>query len=93
MCRNNIWTISILAIFLLSGCAPSTHDLIEQAQLTGDWSFVNKRIAAIDRREAQRPQSCPRGTKRWCISRLGHEKCSCVSDSEFRDMFDSLLGL
>ncbi len=92
MCRNNIWTISILAMFLLSGCAPSTHDLIEQAQFTGDWSFVNKRIAAIERREAQRPQSCPPGTKRWCISRLGHEKCSCVSDSEARDRLDSLLG-
>ncbi len=93
MCRNSIWTISILAMFLLSGCASSTHDLIEQAQLTGDWSFVNNRIAAIERRESQRPQSCPRGTKRWCTSRLGHEKCSCVSDSEGRDMFERLVGL
>ncbi len=90
MCRNRIWAISILAMFLLSGCAPSAQDLIEQAQLTGDLSFVNKRIAAIERREAQGPQSCPRGTKRWCTSRLGHEKCSCVSDSEGRDMFDAL---
>jgi len=93
MCRISIWTISILAIFLLSGCAPSTHDLIEQAQLTGDWSFVNKRIEAIERRETQAQQSCPRGTKRWCIRRIRDEKCSCVSDSEGRDMFERLVGL
>ncbi len=92
MCRNSIWTISILAMFLLSGCAPSTHDLIEQAQLTGDWSFVNKRIAATERREAQRPQSCPRRTQRWCSKRNGNEKCRCISNSEFRDRLDSLLG-
>ena len=90
MCRDSIWTISILAMFLLSGCASSTHDLIEQAQLTGDWSFVNKRMATLERLEPQHPQSCPRGTKRWCISRPGHEKCSCVSDSQGRDMFDAL---
>ena len=92
MCRNSIWTISILAMFLLSGCASSTHDLIEQAQLTGDWSFVNKRIAATEKREAQSPPSCPRGTERWCVNLPGHEKCSCVNDSEGRDMLDSLLG-
>ncbi len=90
MCRISIWTISILAMFLLSGCASSTQDLIEQAQLTGDWSFVNKRMATLERLEPQQPQSCPRGTKRWCINRPGHEKCSCVSDSEGRDMFDAL---
>ena len=93
MCRNTIWTNIILAMFLLSGCAPSTQDLIEQAHLTGDWSPVNKRMEAIERREALRPQSCPSGTKSWCVRRLSREKCSCISNSEFRDRFDSLLGL
>ncbi len=92
MCRNSIWTISILAMFLLSGCAPSTHDHIEQAQLTGDWSFVNKRIAAIERHEAQRPQSCPRDMKPLCVKRLRKQSCSCLSNSEFRDRLESLLG-
>ncbi len=82
--------LSIIMLFLLFGCAPGTQDLIEQAHVTGDWSIVNKRIEATERREAQRPQSCPRHTKQWCISRLGHEKCRCVSDSEGRDIFDSL---
>ena len=94
MRRNNILTISILWLSLMSGCASSTQDLVEQAQLSGDWTLVNIRMAAIERREAQSKQSCPRGTKRWCISRIGRERCSCVSDSEgrdmFRDMFDTL---
>ena len=93
MCRNSIWTISILALLLMSACAPSTHDVIEQAQLTGNWTLVNKRIAALERLEARSLQLCPLGEKRWCISRLGHEKCSCVSDSEGRDMFERLVGL
>ncbi len=91
MCRNSIWTISILALLLMSACATSTHDLIEQAQLTGNWTLVNKRIAALERLEARSLQLCPLGEKRWRTSRLGHEKCSCVSDSEVRDMFDALV--
>ena len=45
--------LSILLLFLLFGCAPSTHDLIEQAQLTGDWSLVNKRIEAEEKQYAR----------------------------------------
>ena len=92
MCRNSIWTISILAMFLFSGCAPSTQALVEQAQLTGDWSFVDKRYDAIERREAQRPPSCPRDMSPLCVKRLGKQSCSCLSDSEFRDTLDWLLG-
>ena len=90
MCRNSIWTISILAMFLLSGCAPSTQDLIEQARLSGDWSLVNKSMEAIERNEARRPQSCPRGTNRSCIGYLGDEKCECINNSDFQDMLRSL---
>ena len=83
--------LSIILLFLVSGCAMSTQELIEQARISGDWSVVNKRFEVVERLEAKRRhQSCPRRTKRWCISRLGHEECSCVSDSESRDMFDSL---
>ena len=92
MCRNSIWTISILAMFLFSGCAPSTQALVDQAYLTGDWTLVNQRMAALERLEARKPPSCPRGNKPWCINRQGKMKCSCVSDSEGRDMFESLWG-
>ncbi len=36
--------LSILMLFLLFGCAPSTQDIIEQSHFTGDRSLVNKRI-------------------------------------------------
>ena len=45
--------LSILMLFLLFGCAPSTHNLIEQAHLTGDWSLVNKRIEAEEKQYAR----------------------------------------
>ncbi len=46
-------TLSIFSLFLLLGCAPSTHDLIEQAHLTGDRSLVNKRIEAEEKQYAR----------------------------------------
>ena len=82
--------LSILTLFLLFGCAPSTPDLIEQAHLTGDWSLVNKRMEAIERRQARKPQACPRGTTRLCGSRFGDERCSCVRNSEVRQILGSL---
>ncbi len=45
--------LSILLLFLMFGCAPSTHDLIEQAHLTGDRSLVNKRIEAEEKQYAR----------------------------------------
>jgi len=44
--------LSILSLFLLFGCAPSTQDLIEQARFTGDRSLVIKRIEAEDKQYA-----------------------------------------
>ena len=82
--------LSILSLFLLLGCAPSTHELIERAHLTGDWSLVNKRYEAIEKRESLRPQSCPRGTITWCNNTFGDERCSCVRNSDVRMMLDSL---
>jgi hypothetical protein len=35
-------TLSILSLFLLFGCAPSTQDLIEQAHFTGDGTLRGK---------------------------------------------------
>ena len=81
--------LSIFSLLLLLGCAPSTHDLIEQAHLTGDWTLVNKRYDAMEKREAARPQSCPRGTTQWCNNRFGDDRCSCVRNSDVRDMLRS----
>ena len=44
--------LSILSLYLLFGCAPSTQDLIEKSHFTGDRSLVDKRIAAEDKQYA-----------------------------------------
>ena len=72
--------------FFLLGCAASTPDLIEQAHLTGDWSLVNARMEAIERREARIPQACPRGTTRLCNNRFGDDRCSCIRNTEVRQI-------
>ena len=77
--------LSIISLFLLLGCAPSTHDLIEQAHLTGDWSLVNQRYAAIEKREQPRAHSCPRSTTRFCTKRFRDERCGCASNADLRD--------
>ncbi len=83
-------TLSILLLFLLFGCAPSTQDLIEQAHFTGDWSLVNKRFDAEERRKAERAPSCPKGMTGWCDRRFGNNRCSCVRNADVREMLRSL---
>jgi len=77
--------LSIISLFLFLGCASSTHDLIEQAHLTGDWSLVNQRFDAMEKRATLAPQSCPRGTTQWCTKRFRDERCGCVSNADLRD--------
>ncbi len=78
--------LSIILLFLLFGCAPSTQDLIEQAHVTGDWSLVNVRIDA-ERRRAEL-LSCPLGTTEWCASR--DERCSCISNPDLHTAMDRM---
>ena len=94
MNRNTFSAITVLLMLLLSGCATtSTPELIEQAQLTGNWTAVNARFKALDRAAGQSDKMCPRGTKPWCVKRsIGQESCSCVNDSAGRDRFESLWG-
>jgi len=79
--------LSIIFLFLLLGCAPSTQNLIEQAHVTGDWSLVNERIEA-ERRRAERLQSCPLSATEWCNS--GDERCSCVNTADLRTAMDRM---
>jgi hypothetical protein len=94
MKRNTLLAITVLLTFLLSSCATttSTTELIEQAQLTGNWTAVNARFNALERAASQSNKMCPRGAKLWCVKRSGKESCGCASNSEGRDRWDSLLG-
>ncbi len=82
--------LSILSLFLLLGCASSTQNLIEQAHLTGDWTLVNQRMDAIERRKAERPALCPKGTIQVCQKRFDYERCACSRNSDVRQMLQSL---
>ncbi len=82
--------LKLLIPFLLFGCAHSTHDLIEQAHLTSDWSLVNKRIEAEERRKAERAPSCPLGTTQLWDRRFVDESYSCIRDPDVREMRDSM---
>ena len=96
MNRNMTSTITVLLLVVLSGCATtSTPELVEQAQLTGDWTAVDARFEALDQTEGQSKQLCPIGTKQWCFKRHDKESknsCSCVDKSVVRDRLVSLLG-
>ncbi len=70
--------LSIFSVFLLFGCATSMQDLVAQAQLTDDWSLVNKRYDSIERLEAQGPKSCPLGMKPFCVNETG-KSCRCMT--------------
>lgn len=91
MNRKPFWAITALLTLLLSGCATtSTPELIEQAQLTGNWTAVDARFRALDRAERKSNKMCPPGTKPWCVKRIAKETCNCVSDSKSRELWESL---
>ncbi len=59
-----------------------------QEQRNGCWLSVNRKLAAIAKREAELEAAeagkCPRGTTKWCSVRIKDERCSCVSNWEIR---------
>jgi len=73
--------ILILALCLLAGCTvgPTLEQLESQALVTGDWSLVEKREAAIARRNTQPSINCPSGYIAYCETYRVRKPCSCVS--------------
>lgn len=77
-----------LSAVLLLGCAEmKTLEELELAALqSGDWSAVNDRERAIQRREAQRGPRCPAGDIAVCEKRVRKDVCQCTSRDELRDL-------
>lgn len=93
MKKRALWLVTILSVLPLYGCATTdTADLIEQAQITDDWSAVNERFERLDRAEDRSKKMCPRGQKPWCDERIERESCTCTSDSVVRDRLVALFG-
>ena len=81
---------SLLLLVMLFACAPSMQSLTGEAELTGDWTLVSKRLNKLDERKAKRSQSCPGGTRQWCTKEFRHTTCSCVNNSVVRRRLDSM---
>ncbi len=71
----------IALLCILAGCAarPTLEELESQAMLTGDWSAVERRERAIERRRQRAGIECPTGMTAYCEVHAGHRQCTCIS--------------
>ena len=81
-------TFGFALVLLLIGCAPSTSALVNAAQVSGDWSRVDERYDAIDRRGEKLGRRCTKGSTALCVKRLGDEDCRCIPDPVFRERLE-----
>ena len=82
----------LLAIFMvLGGCATSVPlaELERQAMLTGDWSAVEQRERRMARRAERNGPSCGQGLVSYCISTGSHDRCSCITGQDLRQLMSS----
>ena len=76
----------VLTVLLLAGCGTtvSMEELEKQAFLTGDWSAVEKRERALERRKMRRGKFCPGGAVAVCETFAGESNCTCVETDSLR---------
>ena len=76
----------VLSLLMLAGCGGmvTMEELEQQAVLTGDWSAVEKRERAIERRKQRHGPSCGRGQVSFCEVAMGRERCACVVSDSLR---------
>ena len=76
----------IFAAAVIVGCAPtpSLQELEAEAEVTGDWTEVERYERALARRAARQGPMCPTGQVSFCESYLGSEQCRCVDGDRMR---------
>lgn len=67
--------------------APTLDDLVYQANISGDWSAVEKRELLVEKRRARQGLTCSQGQVAYCESRGASERCQCVSNASVRAVF------
>ncbi|MEM7431104.1 MAG: hypothetical protein AAF351_04090 [Pseudomonadota bacterium] len=85
--------IALSLLLVLSGCGHSLtmEELEAQALVTGDWSAVEEREAANQRRQARVAGSCPIGQVQVCESSMFNSNCLCMSGNSMqRSLRESL---
>lgn len=76
--------LGVFALVCFAGCtaSPTLQELEMQAFVSGDWAQVEKREAALARRQTRSAALCPNGYIGYCEVRLGKRKCTCTGRNE-----------
>ena len=72
-----------MIVFFLAACTaqPSFEELEAEAIESGDWTAVNSREEADERRREKAGAICVTGQTRICVETGPVEECSCVPSS------------
>lgn len=76
--------LPIAVLFSLAACAPTTEELITEANISGDWTAVNARIAIEEEMYAE-PLECGSHFILFCETSAIGESCGCVVEDDFND--------
>ena len=82
------WITTLICLLTLTGCGTYVpmEELRAQALRSGDWTAVERREAAVAKREARSGAACPKGSMLMCQARVGDEKCHCVDRNSMNRM-------
>ncbi len=69
--------LGILAVLMLFGCAPyqTLDELVAEAEVTGDWTKVDKKLDRLAKKEAENIPRCPSDKTEIC----NNWRCQCLT--------------
>ena len=78
--------LAVLMMVFAVGCAPvpSLEELEAKAEITGDWTDVERYERMLARRDVRSGLSCPAGKIRYCEEIIGGERCMCAPGEQMR---------
>ena len=79
--------IIVLAL-VVAGCAANTAG--PEASNDGGSTAVESLGQAPEQRKQKRAERCPLGSRRWCSTVSGYERCNCVTDWGYKERSRSM---
>lgn len=82
--------VFILVLVFVAGCSAYVpfEQLEAEALVSGDWTRVEQRERAIERRKLRGYMACPAGSIGYCETGGVRERCGCVD----REIISSFMG-
>lgn len=76
--------MGLVLLIVMTGCSvgPTMAELETQAMLTGDWSAVERRERAIERRRQRQGMQCPAGFIAYCDNTAFDTSCTCIDHDD-----------